>query len=241
MPNPYFQFKQFIVHHDRCAMKVTTDACLFGAWIAKELVHTGSKNKNLLDIGTGTGLLSLMVVQENDMQIDAVEIDAAAAEQAQENIEASPWKERIHVINENIIHTSSNMKYDAIMCNPPFYENELASPRDQKNLAHHSSELKLQQVMDIIRNRLKPGGRFYLLLPFKRHEESIELMDRSGAFFIKQVIVKPTPAHSPIRLMACCSFSKNENTEVVELAIRNEGQEYSPEFTSLLRNYYLYL
>src|SRR5215213_7485932 len=110
MPNSFFKFKQFTVHHDRCAMKVTTDACVFGAWSAEEIRHLDPKQ--ILDIGVGSGLLSLMIAQKNEAAIDAVEIDKEAAEQARENIQASPWKDHIHVTNENVLHLDTEKKYD---------------------------------------------------------------------------------------------------------------------------------
>src|SRR4051794_23071279 len=104
MPNAWFQFKQFTVCQDRCAMKVTTDSCLFGSWAAAEIrMQTYEKERAfLLDIGTGTGLLSLMIAQQNDLSIDAVEIEMAAAMQARENIDRSPWKDRIRIQKDDI-------------------------------------------------------------------------------------------------------------------------------------------
>jgi tRNA1Val (adenine37-N6)-methyltransferase len=152
MPNPYFRFKQFTVYHDRTAMKVTTDACLFGAW-SSEIINKGLFAKdNALEIGAGTGLLSLMVAQKNNITIDAVEIDASASQQAAENIVASPWKERISIHHSDILRFDNHKKYDCIFSNPPFYENEIDSINDKKNLAHHGLGLKLDVLFEIMSN-----------------------------------------------------------------------------------------
>src|SRR5882724_12429409 len=122
MSNHFFQFKQFTIHQDHCAMKVTTDASLFGAWAEESVRSREPGVRNILDIGTGTGLLSLMLAQRINADIDAIEIDEAAAEQAIENTEASAWKERITVINADAKNYSFPKKYDCIISNPPFYE-----------------------------------------------------------------------------------------------------------------------
>ena len=128
MSNSYFQFKQFIIHQDRCAMKVTTDACLFGAWVAEEDKSEKIITKNVLDIGTGTGLLSLMYAQKNSLaNIDAIEIDEDAYIQAKENVAASPFAERINIIHDDIKRFTFSKKYDCIISNPPFYEKEIRS------------------------------------------------------------------------------------------------------------------
>src|SRR4051812_18737573 len=132
MANSYFKFKQFTVHHRANAMKVTTDSCLFGAWVANEIRNNKSKNEmevstRLLDIGSGTALLSLMIAQKNNVQIDAVEIDKEAAAEARQNVETSQWNNKIKVHHSNILSYPSPCVYHYIVCNPPFYENELKS------------------------------------------------------------------------------------------------------------------
>jgi len=136
-------------------MKVTTDSCLFGAWISKQINSEGLIINNCLDIGTGTGLLSLMFVQQNEnIIIDAIEIDEAAAAQAKQNIDAAQWKERIKIICADIREYKFEKKYDIIFSNPPFYENELKSTQQEKNIAHHSDELNLKDVLVVIENNL---------------------------------------------------------------------------------------
>ncbi|MBK6826042.1 MAG: methyltransferase [Chitinophagaceae bacterium] len=249
MANTYFQFKQFIIHQDRSAMKVTTDACLFGAWVARQIKlnreQQGITNSDkLLDIGTGTGLLSLMLAQENSLlNIDALEIDVNAAGQAFENCQLSPWRERIRVSQGDIKQTDFNHPFRYILSNPPFYENDLRSPDPIKNLAHHQEGLLLKDFPAIIQNHLEPGGQFYLLLPFKRKEEIIELLQQNGFSISNMVQVKQTINHPYFRLMLEAEYSnaKVEVTEINELIISNKANEYSSEFISLLKEYYLHL
>ncbi len=190
MANSYFQFKQFIIQQDHCAMKVTTDACFFGAWCAREIKNEKPANINLLDIGTGTGLLSLMVAQENTTLIDAIEIDKEAAMQAKKNVADSPWAERINLFNENILGLADNKKYDCIICNPPFYENELASSKKNKNIAHHSHKLKMQDVLIVIKQKLNADGKFFLLIPFKREAEIENMIYQQQLFINKKLVLK---------------------------------------------------
>src|SRR5688572_28253839 len=158
MPNSYFKFKQFTVNRDRAAMKVTTDACLFGAWAARSarqsaVGQSGSPGiHHVLDIGTGTGLLSLMMAQQINAEIDAIELDEDAFEQAQQNMASSPWHDNLFVIQGDAKDMAYVLgkEYDIIVSNPPFYENELESPDLKKNRAHHSAGLSLDELLSII-------------------------------------------------------------------------------------------
>lgn len=239
MANTYFRFKEFTVHQDRCAMKVTTDACLFGAWAAGACARMNAHS--LLDIGTGTGLLSLMIAQQAGLLIDAVELDAGTAAQAKENISASPFSERIEVVQADILHWPVSKNYDLIISNPPFYENELASNAAGRNRAHHSSDLNLSQVLEHINMRLNTGGRFFLLLPFKRKKEIEELLQAYGLHPHESITVCPSTQHDPFRLMITGSKNAVAEIKMSTLSIRNEAQAYTEEFTELLKPYYLYL
>ena len=148
-------------------MKVCTDACLFGAYVASTLPDHPATN-HVLDIGTGTGLLSLMLAQKTSCNIDAVEIDAAAFQQAKENIALSPWKHRIEIFNENILQFAPKNKYGLIITNPPFFEGDLKSADQKKNAAKHNTSLTLTQLLKIADELLAENGVFTVLLPFHR-------------------------------------------------------------------------
>ena len=159
-------------------MKVTTDACLFGAWVADDMKRI--QPERILDIGTGTGLLALMAAQIcSDAVIDAVEIEGGAAAQATENFKASPWADRIRSHHTDIRNSIFKEQFDAIICNPPFYENELASPDTKRNMAHHAGGLLLQDLLPLIGQQLAADGKAYVLLPARRKSEKSELLDVS--------------------------------------------------------------
>ena len=237
MANNYFQFKQFIIQQDKCAMKVCTDACLFGALVANENLQIAS----CLDIGTGTGLLSLMLAQKNNrVKIDAVEIDTVAAIQAMENIAASPWKNRIQFFNEDILTFKSEKKYDCIVSNPPFFEDDLQSADKAKNDAKHNTSLNLLQLLQVVDKYLQPQGFFAVLLPCHRLEYFIEEAKKPGLFLTKQILVKHTLKHKFFR--AILFFNRKETeTQFQEIIIRDEAHNYTLQFAAALKDYYLFL
>lgn len=245
MANSYFQFKQFIVHQDRCAMKVTTDACLFGAWAVKEAGSQRPEAGAVLDIGTGTGLLSLMLAQKTDAHFDAIEIDKDAAGQAAENVAVSPWKERIHIIRGDIKELSATLpgKYDIIISNPPFYENELSSENSRKNIAHHSGGLLLHELLTAIQLLLDSEGVFYILLPYKRMNEASPLFQKHRLAITNMFLVRQSTQHDYFRVFIAGThiIKSKEIPARNEIAVWNEKNQYTKEFTGLLKDYYLYL
>ena len=244
MANNYFRFKQFTIQQDKAAMKVTTDGCLFGAWVAKQIGEQPMTAVKLLDVGTGTGILSLMIAQKNpDCSIDAVEIDNNAYEQAIENIIASPRKENIRVVQADIKSFEPGKKYDTIFSNPPFYENELKAEDEKRNVAHHDGGLSFNELFAIIKQRLTPEGHFYLLLPYKRNEEIRKLALEHQFELLQLTFVKQSVNHGYFRIMLCGKLpsEKNRETFIDEMAIKDNNDNYSPAFVSLLKDYYLYL
>jgi tRNA1Val (adenine37-N6)-methyltransferase len=239
MSNSYFQFKQFTVHQERCAMKVCTDACLFGAWIAEKIKSKESAVKNILDIGAGTGLLSLMLAQKSEADIDAVEIDESAVQQATDNTEASPWANRMQLIQGDIRTIHLGRKYDLIISNPPFFENNLRSHDIKRNLALHSDMLGLDELIRIARANLSDHGSFAVLLPYERKDECVAIAHANGLYLSERADVRQSDKHSYFRSML--QFSTRSNSVVTgEISIR-EGNNYSSAFVKLLKDYYLHL
>lgn len=241
MSNSYFQFKKFVVQQEKCAMKVCTDSCLFGAWSAKFLNKEKIDINRILDIGCGTGLLSLMLAQKvPNATIDAIEIHADAALQAKENVDKSEWKENINIYQSRIQDFNPTKKYDFIISNPPFYKNDLQSVSKAKNAAYHNTELSLQELIASISHLLNENGNFAILLPYHRTDEWQKLATDAGFFLHKKVLVKQTMQHDYFRSMNLYSRTKSES-EQAEISIKDNANNYAPEFIQLLRDYYLYL
>jgi tRNA1Val (adenine37-N6)-methyltransferase len=235
VPNSYFQFKQFTVHQDHCAMKVCTDACLFGAWVAMKVRPSG----HVLDIGTGTGLLPLMLAQAGSALFDCIEIEESAGRQAVENAQNSPWKDRMRVYHADVKHFLFNGAYDLIISNPPFFENDLRSGDAVKNRARHDDTLTLKELAEIASVHLSSDGLFAVLLPFHRRDYFIREAGLVNLFLTSALLVKQTPKHPFFRAMLL--FSKKPGVAIEEeLTVRN-GDHYTPEFTFLLKDYYLHL
>ena len=218
-------------------MKICTDACLFGASIS----HHNPHYKKALDIGTGTGLLSLMFAQKNvDCSIDAIEIDKDAYEQAKDNIELTDWRNNITVYLDDIKTFRPSYKYDIIFSNPPFFINDLKSNNSQRNIAMHSSLLTYNELIENVIRLLESSGVFCVLIPFSNESIFIKTANEKLLFVNKIGRVKQTSNHSYFR--SIISFSRNEtNISEHEIVIKNTTDNYSDEFINLLSEYYLYL
>lgn len=215
-------------------MKVCTDSCVLGAWAEVE------KAKQILDIGAGTGLLSLMVAQRSEAQITAVEIDAAAAEQAQANIAESPWKNRIVLAQKSLQEFGkTNTKiFDIIICNPPFFQASLKSPNAAKTIAKHTQELPFEDILTFVTRFLSPEGTFYLLLPPAEAEIFRKLAFAENLFPNKELQMFTQPNGKHLRTIYAYTF-KQHTLKPEALFIRNLDQSYTAQFSALLKDYYL--
>jgi tRNA1Val (adenine37-N6)-methyltransferase len=219
-------------------MKVTTDGCLFGALVADE-IHKTMQPQTILDIGTGTGLLSLMLAQKSTAHIDAIEIDSEAAAQAKRNFTGSPWSDRLHLINQDVNEFKFETRYDVIISNPPFYENELKSINKKRNTALHHEGLLLKTLASVISKTMHENGRFFLLLPYKRHHEIDNLLNEAGLAVNKKWLIRQTTGHDFFRIIIEGKFSQKTTTPLSEeISIKNKSG-YTSAFINLLKDYYL--
>lgn len=237
MSNTYFQFKQFRIEQDRCAMKVTTDACIQGAW-TPILQHV----KRVLDIGAGTGILSLMLAQRNKgILIDAIEFDRDAAGQARENVTGSLWNDRIQVWEGDVRNYMFPCKYDLIISNPPFFNNSLLGYKTNKNIARHTQSLSYIDLLKVVGSSLKDDGYVSILLPYDEYVFWKTLAAGEGWNEFSRLSIRHSPYMPVKRVVGLFSKSNtlpfNEHT----IMIKKNEQNYTKEFIELLAPFYLEL
>jgi tRNA1Val (adenine37-N6)-methyltransferase len=234
MPKNSFTFKQFTIHQDRCAMKVCTDACILGASTDVENV------KNVLDIGTGTGLLALMLAQRIDAKIDAVEIEENACSQAISNVSESKFKDKITIYHQDIKSYFSPNDYDLIISNPPFYQKSLKSPDSQTNKALHAVELTFDELIESVIRLLKPDGRFVVLLPPFEVEKLIDIAQKKELYLSKKILIRHDESMPIFRIIATFRNLQIPDYQEETLVIHEKNSKtYSENFRALLQNYYL--
>ncbi|MCY7351666.1 MAG: methyltransferase [Cytophagaceae bacterium] len=233
MANTFFKFKQFTVWQESAAMKVSTEACILGVWT------DGTGAKTILDIGAGTGLLTLMLAQRYpEAQFDAVELDEAAARQATLNASESPFADRIRVIHQAIQEFSNPQLYDLIISNPPFYQNSLRSPKVARNHALHATALTFDALLGSVRKLLAPTGTFVVLLPPYEMNQLVSKAEGYGLLLQRQLHVSQRPDGRPFRQISVLGYEA-KSVEAEALIIYDANGFYSTEFVRLLDEYYL--
>lgn len=235
--NTFFKFKQFTIEQEMCAMKVCTDACVFGAWA--DVNHAS----RILDIGTGTGLLSLMIAQRNNSAlIDAVEIDESGYIHAKENVHKSPFAGRIQVFNTAIQNFDPPYRYDHIVSNPPFFQSDLRSPDASKNKAHHAETLSFSALLESVNRLVTPTGTLHILLPV---DESVIFQEKALAhrwYPDQKLTLYHMEGKKPFRLLTrFINYKPNENQLINKniYIYESDGRTYHSGFIELMKDYYL--
>jgi len=235
MANNYFEFKQFTVHQEHAPFKITTDSVLLGAWAQL------NDAKNILDIGTGTGILALMAAQRSEAQIVAVEPDPGSYMQAGLNISDSLWHDRITLINTRVQDylPAAGLLFDVVITNPPFFNDSLPNPDAGKAMARHSLYLSHRELLDAALRLTTSSGTLQMVLPVNEADQFIEMAASLGFYCQRKLIVKPTPEIPPARmLMTFCREQRivKEATIIIEEGGRHR---YSDEYVSLTKDFYL--
>ena len=239
MANSWFDFKQFRINQEKTAMKVGTDGVLLGTWVDVNNVQTA------LDIGTGTGLIALMLAQRNSkLKIDAIDIDENAYEQAKENFKSSQWEERFSVKHQSLkqYEAETSCKYDLIVCNPPYFANGVKSGDEKRRIARHADELTLDDLFEYSSRLINDAGRMGIVFPFVDYERVLTVAKNSGLYPHEVVRVKPVAGKDFVRMLI--SFSKRHDSSLKEseLTIETDRRHfYTDEFKSLVKGFYLQL
>ncbi|MCD8318476.1 MAG: methyltransferase [Paraprevotella sp.] len=235
MGRSHFEFKQFIVYHDKCAMKVGTDGVLLGAW------STAQPDTNrILDIGTGCGLIALMLAQRCPADITGIDIDEEAIVQADENGQRTLWKDRLHFMQADALAFKTKDKFDLIVCNPPFFTHALPSPEQKRNFARHNSSLPFDRLIAAACGWLNENGRFDVILPERSADDFIQTAWEGGLNLCRKCLVFTTPDATPKRALLSFAKEKTSYPETEQLVMRDSAGEYTPEYRRLTQAYYLY-
>ena len=236
MANKPFNFKQFTVAQERCAMKVGTDGVLLGAWVSIE-----NSPQSILDIGAGTGVISLQLAQRSLAEtIDAIEIDNDAYEQCTENFENSPWADRLFCYHASIQEFVSEIEetYDLIISNPPFYSENFKSENSARDIARFTDALPFDHLAISAAHLLSENGTFAVILPKKEETHFIEIAAKSNLFPKRICTVKGTPTSEEKRSLLEFTFQKN-NPSLETLVLETKRHLYTKEYRDLVKDFYL--
>ncbi len=231
-----FQFKKFSVEQDKCAMKIGTDSVLLGAWCPIE-----NNPFSILDIGAGTGVLSLMLAQRTTAeQIDAIEIDEDAYEQCVDNFEGSPWSDRLFCFHAGLdeFMDEPEDEYDIIISNPPFYTEDYKTEDEQRDLARFADAMPFEDLVEAANLLLSENGIFVVIIPYKEEENFLALAKDFELFPFKITRVKGTPSTEIKRSLLAFSRTKKE-TSIDELIIETARHQYTEDYISLTKDFYL--
>lgn len=229
-----FHFKHFSLCHDHSTMKVGTDAVLLGAWADVKPTDW------VLDIGTGCGVLPLMLAQRGIAKVHAVDLDEASVSEASENFQASQWSRQLFAFHADIRRFTMQCSYDLIISNPPFFVNSFKCDTDRRNQARHTdSTLSFRELIEAVHRLLKPDGRFVVVLPCREAQELITLAVKANLFIHRQESIIPVEGKAPNRVNLEFRYGKPLMQENSKLIIRTVEDVFTEEYNYVVSDYYL--
>ena len=237
MSQQTFVFKKFSIHQHKCAHKVGTDAVLIGSWAEVSAANT------ILDIGTGTGIIALMMAQKSDAQIDAIDIEQGSFEQATENAEHSAWAERMKVYHSSLQDFAKTVhkKYDVVITNPPYFVDSSKAPDEERNHARHTDTLTFKELIRGVFSILNSTGMFYIILPTKEALDFKALAEKEDLHLVKLLRVKTKSTNDVEKRHIMLFKFTNEKFSEETISIENEGRHnYTEEYKKLTGDFYLH-
>jgi tRNA1Val (adenine37-N6)-methyltransferase len=232
-----FHLKPFSLQHHRSTMKVGTDAMILGVWANVEKVSYA------LDIGTGCGIISLLIASRSNAKITAIDIDNESINEANENFQNSPYSDRLQAVlaDLNNFSINSNTKFDLIVSNPPFFVNDLRSMDEKRKMARHSDNLSYSQLCEGVNHLISSNGKFCIVLPYEESRQFVEIAKKNALFQSKQFVIFPREGMLPNRINF--EFSKNQGEKIIteKFTIRNLNDTFTSQYIDLLKDYYLNL
>lgn len=231
---PFF-FKKFGMFHHRSTMRVGTDAVLFARWVGV------SCSDRVLDVGTGSGIIPLILAQREAGRVDAIELDFDSCEEARQNFEISVWSDKLAVFNEDVRFFANNAKekYDLIVSNPPFYSSDVKPIREKKVMARHVSTLSYQDLLVSARKMLKDDGRLAVVLPYYESRLFIKDAEKQGFYLQKEFLISPIEGKEPNRVNLQFGLNNQQCDDRVLFTIRNKDYLYTEEYKEFLKDFYL--
>ena len=231
---PFF-FKKFALFHHRSTMKIGTDAILLARWVEV------SADDEVFDIGTGCGLIPLMLAQKGIKSADAVEIDKDSYEEAAQNFSNSAWKSQLFAVNDDVKHYSEicTKKYDLIVSNPPFFFGDNIPEKAKKGLARHTNTLSYNDLLIAVKKLLKPDGRFALVLPARESKTFLKDAENQGFYLKKEMKIVPIEGKEPNRINMQLVVNQVDKIESEIFVLRNQDHSFTKDYKEFLKDYYL--
>jgi tRNA1Val (adenine37-N6)-methyltransferase len=236
MNREVFHFKQFSVAHDLCAQKVGTDGVLLGAW-----TNIPGEAKNILDVGTGSGLIALMLAQRSDAAIDAIDIDENAFRQAQANFNNSRWNERMKTFCVRLENFVSEKKYDLIVCNPPFFQKSMKPAKKGRSVARHDDSLGFDELIFHSKRLLKEDGWLSVIIPYSRDKDFSSFAEKNQFCLTRKTKVRGSAASEYKRVLMELKNGVARQEKIIEneLIIETSRNQFTDRYRELTKDFYL--